>query len=185
MKSLACLVTLLLFLVLAPSVVTGLQTSEYSTNNLGEHEVWLDPLNSHVFSFECQAGDVLRGSFEITLDGGYYPGDQRKYDLWLGWGEGIDFYIFNNIDFDAWTNETSSIAFFSRSDVTELDWMVTLPSTGDWYIVYRNDSPVYGKEVKGAITLENPVFTVLYMLLLLGIVTALIVVPLVYRRKVK
>jgi hypothetical protein len=185
MKSLAYVVTLLLFLVLAPSVVAGLQTSDSSTNNLGEHEVWLDPLAFHAFAFDCQAGDVLRGSFEITLDGGYYPGDQRKYDLWLGWGEGIDFYIFNNTVFNAWTNVTSSTAFFSRSDVTELVWTVTLPSTGDWYVTYRNDSPVYGKEVKGTVIHENPVSTVLYILLLLGIISAPIIIAIVYRRNVK
>lgn len=127
----------------------------------------------------------MRGSFEITLDGGYYPGDQRKYDLWLGWGEGVDFYIFNNTDFDAWTNETSSTAFFSHTDVTELVWAVTLPSSGVWYVVYRNDSPVYGKEVKGAMAHESPLSALIYILLLLGIVSVLVISAAVYRRTVK
>ncbi len=185
MKSLACIVTLLLFLVLAPSVVTALQTSESNASNPGEHDVWLDPLTSHVFTFDCQTGDVLRGSFEITLDGGYYPGDQRKYDLWLGWGEGVDFYVFNDTDFDAWTNGTSSRAFFSRSDVTKLVWTVTLPSAGSWHVVYNNDSPVYGKQIEGAITHESQLSALFYILLLLGIVSVLVISAAFYRRAVK
>lgn len=185
MKSLACVVTLLLFLVLAPSVATALQTSESTTNSPGEHNVWLDPLTYQVFTFDCQTGDVLQGSFEITLDGGYYPGDQRKYDLWLGWGEGVDFYIFNETGFDAWTNGTSSTAFFTRNDVTELVWTVTLPTAGSWHVVYGNDSPVYGKQVNGAMTHESPLSALFYMLLLLGVVSVLAVSTVAYRRREK
>lgn len=185
MKSLACVVTLLLFLVLAPSAVPALQTSESNTNSDGPHDIWLDPLTSHVFSFDCQTGDVLQGSFEITLDGGYYPGDQRKYDLWLGWGEGVDFYVFNDTEFDAWMNGISSTAFYSRNDVTELVWTATLPTAGGWHVVYSNDSPVYGKQVKGAMTHESPLSALSYILLLLGITSVVIIGTMVYRRKAK
>lgn len=120
-------------------------------NNQATHEIQIQTLSSIAYNVECIEGDLLYGEFEVTSDGDLYPGDQRKYDLWLGWGNGVDFYIFNEDNYNDWYEGEEAVPAFEKEDVTSLSWSVTVDRSGLWYIIYFNDSPTYIKTVEGSI----------------------------------
>lgn len=122
---------------------------------LGEYDFWLGPLSSKVYSFYCESNDTLAGEFVVTIDGDFFEGDQKKYDLWVGWGDGIDIYIFDDDNYESWIEGESRSSLYSEIDVTTLSWIVTIPSSGNWYVIIDNDSSVYGKRVEGSIIHQN------------------------------
>jgi hypothetical protein len=148
------------------------------TNTLANEflDFWLDPLSSETYVFQCLEGDCLRGDIVITLDGEYYEGDQQKYDLWVGWGLGIDLYIMNRSSYDYWTSDGEAISFYAKNDVTSLSLDVTIPNSGTWYVIIENDSSVYGKQIEGSIIHESQSKSTNLVFGLVGIVSILVVV---------
>jgi hypothetical protein len=104
-----------------------------------------------VYSFECEAGDILEGRFTVTIDGDHFIYDQKKYDLWVGWGDGVDLYIFDDQSYQDWSEGLSAVPLFAKTDLTEFSWRIDIPEAGQWYVVYDNDSSIYGKQVEGNI----------------------------------
>jgi len=159
---------LLLMIAAAP---TGAEArGEYASNcrPVATYNFWLSPLTSHVFSFDCLKGDMLAGSFTVTVDGDHFIGDQKKYDLWVGWGDGVDLYIFDNQSYDAWLEGLSPASLYSKKDLTELSWKISIPHDGDWYVVYDNDSSIYGKQIEGTINHISQNSILMFGLLILG-----------------
>ncbi len=147
--------------------------------------IWLDPLSYKTYRYHCEKGDILSGNIEVTLDGDYYIGDQQKYDLWVGWGDGIDFYIVNETSFDSTDVIAKSNPEYNRNDVTTLTWSLTIPSSGDWTIILDNDSSVYGKQIHGSITHQSPnqIFSIAVLLLGIGLVSVVSVLSIVKKRR--
>ena len=179
-------ITFILLLVITPVPIGEAATGEHPSNHSPQatHSFWLSPLTSQVYSFECAIGDALEGSFTVTTDGDHFIYDQKKYDLWVGWGDGVDLYIFDNQSFEAWAQGLSATPLYSEKDLTELSWRISIPREGYWYVVYDNDSSIYGKQVEGTITQLNQNSTVILGLIILslGAVVSLIFVSL-YRKR--
>ncbi|MHA2425854.1 MAG: hypothetical protein ACXAEF_13770 [Candidatus Thorarchaeota archaeon] len=142
-------------------------------------DFWISPLTSETFVFSCFAGDTLEGEIVITLDGDHYSGDMQKYDLWVGWGSGVDFYIMNQTSYSYWLNNDEVPSYFEKQDVTTLSWSVTIPSDGECYIIYDNDSSVYGKQVEGSITHESQSMNHITTITLLSAVSLISIILLV------
>jgi hypothetical protein len=151
---------------------------------LESHEIQLQSLSSKVFKMDCIGGDILYGEFVVTSDGDLYQGDQRKYDLWVGWGHGVDFYIFNQKNYEWWLEGESIIPYFERTDVNELSWSIGVNQSGLWYIVYVNDSPSYMKTVEGSIYHSSNVDYFL-LGLFLGAVGIMVIILIIWHLKVK
>ncbi|MHA2379466.1 MAG: hypothetical protein ACXADS_09310 [Candidatus Thorarchaeota archaeon] len=147
---LASLVLVVFFSLPTQVIAAGIE--EQSLEPKVTHDFWLGPLSSQVYSFECLEGDSLDGSFTVTIDGDHFIGDQKKYDLWVGWGDGVDLYILDNQSHEYWLQGMDIIPLFSKNDVTDLSWSVHIPSSGSWFVLYDNDSPIYGKKLEGRIT---------------------------------
>jgi hypothetical protein len=164
----------ILLILVTPMPIGAVATEGHATSlmPLAEHSFWLYPLTSQVYLYECVIGDILEGSFTVATDGELFMGDQKEYDLWLGWGDGVDLYIFDNQTYEDWLQGMSTDPLYSQMDVTELSWRSSIPDSGFWYVVYDNDSSIYGKQIKGTINHLPQNLTVI--LVLIAVVACLI-----------
>ena len=183
MKRLSAALVVLSVLVYIPTGTTSFSMDTQHMNPLSTHNFWIGPLSSKIYQFHCEAGDTLDGAFTVTLDGDQYRGDQQKYDHWVGWGGGVDFYILDQIEYSSWSEEENFTAAFVMSDVTTLSWSFDISRSGEWYVVYDNDSSVYGKQVEGSIN-HNDIGLVNSFLLLTIVGSTLVLVTMaVYARR--
>ncbi len=153
-----------------------LQTNEISEVDTGSQEFWLFPLSSKTFSVSCQTGDILSGQFTVTIDGDMYYGDQQKYDLWVGWGAGVDFHILNQSNKELYLMGEPFDSFYYVSDATNLSWSIEVPTSGEWYIIYENDSAVYGKQIATSVSQNSrflEILPVIISLLMFGVISSL------------
>ncbi len=164
-------VALTLLVLIAALPISTVATKQHASIHepLATHSFWLSPLTSQVYSFECEKGDALEGSFTVTTDGDHFIGDQKKYDLWPGWGDGVDLYIFDEQNYESWSEGLNAISMLNKTDLTALSWNVGIPSSGSWYVVYDNDSSVYGKQVEGTISHSSQNSIIILGLLVLGV----------------
>ncbi|MFX1260666.1 MAG: hypothetical protein ACFFAZ_01130 [Promethearchaeota archaeon] len=177
-------INVLIILVVLNTLPITVNSTENNNSNplpLAFHKFWLSPLTSEVYSFDCEAGDILEGSFTVTIDGDLFIYDQTKYDLWVGWGAGVDLYIFDEQSYQDWSEGLSAIPLFTEKDLTDFSWRIDIPETGRWYVVYDNDSSVYGKQVEGTISHTSRSSTV--MLGLIAIAAAALVLVLGFALK--
>lgn len=160
-----------LLIAFAAMPITSNSAENHNSNHvpLTTHSFWLAPLSSEIFLFECEEGDTLEGSFTITSDGDHFIGDQKKYDLWPGWGDGVDLYIFDEQNYESWSLGLNAISILNKTDLTALSWSVGISSSGSWYVVYDNDSSVYWKQVEGTISHLSQNSIIIVGLLVLGV----------------
>lgn len=143
------IVFLITFLTIEGAIAEDPQDREIIL--LETHDIHILTLSSEVFIIDCVEGEILSGEFTVTGDGDLYQGDQRKYDLWVGWGHGVDFFVFNYENYIAWEDGEEATPFYEQKDAISLSWSINIDSTGFWYVVYVNDSPNYVKKVEGSI----------------------------------
>ncbi|MHA1907455.1 MAG: hypothetical protein ACW98Y_09195 [Candidatus Thorarchaeota archaeon] len=175
LKLRVCIVVVLLSCMLLPGIAEANEFLDF----------WLDPLSSEAYVFLCLAGDKLEGEIVITLDGDYYSGDMQKYDLWVGWGAGVDFYILNHTSYTQWLEGKSVTPYYAKNDVTSASWSITIPSDGEWYVIYDNDSSVYGKQVEGSITHESQGTNLIIAIVLFSVVSIFGIIFIVTRLRKK
>ena len=147
MRKSTCLFIFILAMILFPVLTIAKQDA--SAGNpiaLGSHELLMDPITWEAFSLQCDEGETLSGSFVVTQDGTLFIGDETRYEYWLL--EGIDFFICNAASYEAWVDGNEADYLFIRENVSELDWSVDIPSSGEWYIVYWNDT-IFMKSLEG------------------------------------
>ncbi|MFX1416944.1 MAG: hypothetical protein ACFFC0_09025, partial [Promethearchaeota archaeon] len=77
----------------------------------------------------------------------------------------------------------SSVPQFNEMDITEFSWSIRIPYSGYWFVVYDNDSSVYGKQVEGTIAhlYQDPL--AIGLLILCGGAFIFIIGPLLYRKR--
>jgi hypothetical protein len=115
-------------------------------------DISLQSASWKAFDISCVVGDVLSGFFKIIVDGDLFPGDQTKYDNWLLGG--IDFLILDEENFNSWNQGHEVIPSYERKNVVELSWSFSVPSDGEWYVIYINNS-IYMKQVEMSIDHSN------------------------------
>lgn len=144
--------TVLVVLVLSMFIVTGADAREreltLSSQALATHDVVVDAVSWRSFPITCAAGDTLSGEFTLISEGTLFPGDQTVYDNWLLGG--IDFLIFDESNYNLWTEDMSATPLFELQTLVKLSWSVEIPYEGVWYVVYFNDS-VFIKQIEGSI----------------------------------
>jgi hypothetical protein len=180
------LINVLILLVVLTTLPITVNSAENDNSNplpLASHKFWLSPLTSEAYSFDCEAGDILEGSFTVTIDGDLFIYDQTKYDLWVGWGAGVDLYIFDEQSYQDWSEGLSSIPLFTEKDLTEFSWRIDIPEAGHWYVVYDNDSSIYGKQVEGTISHIAQSSTIVLGLIVIAAAAFVVLLGLVLRRR--
>ena len=138
---------------------------------LGSHELLMNPITWKAFSIHCDEGETLSGSFVVTQDGALYIGDDTRYEYWLL--EGIDFFICDATNYESWEDGDEADPLFIRENVSELNWSVHIPSTGEWYIVYWNDS-IFMKTLEGNFFQDRDISTPIVAAMLVAGVIGLI-----------
>lgn len=142
------LVVFTLSMIVVPIVSCGEKVHNHDYRVLGNHEVVIDSLSWTAFSVNCQIGERISGSFQVRCDGSLYPGDEQKYDDWVP--ENIQFYILNEVNYLLFTESQDFNASYYREDISKLDWSFQIPASGNWYILYYNNS-IYMMTVIGVI----------------------------------
>ncbi len=120
-----------------------------SGHALSADDLVLNPISSIVYGIVCADGDTLNGEFRIVSDGDRFPGDQTKYDNWLLGG--IDFLILDELNYGLWNQLEPITSHYERSDVAQLKWQFSVPSSGTWYLIYINNT-IYMKQIESSIT---------------------------------
>ena len=165
-KEFSCLIIILCLFHLTQDAAADYFRNESITSH-ESHEIQIQTLSSKVYYVECYEGDVLYGEFVVTSDGDLYPGDERKYDLWLGWGNGVDFFVFDQDNYDNWLLGEDAVSGFEKTDVISLSWSITIEESGLWHIIYFNDSPTYIKTVRGSFQHSSSIDQLLVFLMLI------------------
>jgi hypothetical protein len=183
-RTISPIIITLLITILFQSIFTdGYQNGGITF--LENHDINIQTLSSKVFTVDCIEDDILYGEFVVTSDGDLYPGDQRKYDLWVGWGNGVDFFIFNQANYDTWVLGEEAVSKFEKKDTISLTWSVTVDEAGIWYVVYVNDSPTYIKTVEGSIQHSSAIDYLLISIEILGGVFVFTILIFLLRYKTK
>jgi len=176
-KSNCTFIFVLAILILPLPTMAKQDVSALNPIALGSHELLMDPITWKAFSIQCDEGETLSGSFVVTQDGSLFIGDDTRYEFWLL--EGIDFFICNAVNYESWVDGDEADPLFMRESVSELNWSVNIPSTGEWYIVYWNDT-IFMKSLEGNFFRDSDISTpiiatiivagALGLILLLGII---------------
>jgi len=138
---------------------------------LSTDDLVLNRISSTVYDVVCTQGDTLTGEFRIVSDGDRFPGDQTKYDNWLLGG--IDFLILDELNYGFWKQLEPISPHYERSNVVQLKWQFSVPSSGTWYLIYINNT-IYMKQIESSITHRGATDLSLPMVLgLLGLLVVL------------
>lgn len=174
MKRRIVLFVLVFTLVLGTGVDAGSHESKTWMQPLISHSILIEGFSWRAYDIECQEGDTISGSFEVTCDGSLYIGDEQKYDDWSL--EGIQFYIFDEGNYSLFVEDNAFKASFVRNDVLSLTWTFEVPSDGIWYIVYDNIT-IYLMNIDGSI--NYPHISDALVVIVLGIFGGLVSLGLV------
>ena len=142
------IVSLLLLLCLGTCVRAEEHDEASSSTPLATHDIVIYAHSWTSFSIVCAAGDILSGEFKLLNEGELFPGDQTEYDNWLLGG--IDFLLMDEANFSLWKDKSTATPILERHTLVELSWSIEIPYSGEWHIIYLNDS-IFMKELKGSI----------------------------------
>ena len=140
-------------------------------------------INAHSwesFSIYCSKGNTLSGEFRIEKNSELFPGDQTEYDNWLL--SGIDFFVIDEENYSLWVEGSSACPLLARLGIEELTWSVKIPYSGDWYVVYSNDS-IFMKEIEGSIVRTGIYDQFIPLLVLLGLAIFLSLTLILWKKK--
>jgi hypothetical protein len=74
-------------------------------------------------------------------------------------GNDIDFFIADGENYDLWADGQSSSAYHIMSNVGSVSVSFSVPSSGEWRVVFKNDNWLYRKHIEGTITVYVPTTT--------------------------
>ena len=143
---------LILLSLLVTSVDTWSNDVTIDKEPLDSQDILIDGISWIAYDIDCQEGDTLSGSFEVTCDGSLYIGDEQKYDDWSV--EGIQLYILDEDNYSLFMEGDSFETHYERNDVINLSWIFNIPGDGKWYIIYYNDS-IYMMNIDGTLNLTR------------------------------
>ncbi|MHA1962235.1 MAG: hypothetical protein ACW99U_18685 [Candidatus Thorarchaeota archaeon] len=176
---------ILVMMMVVPIGAVGEVTNGSHIGPRSSHDFWLGPLTHQTYTFHCQEGDTLSGSFTVTTDGDHFIYDQKKYDLWPGWGDGIDLYLLDEGNSSLWMNGEDFTALYAMNDLTTFSWSIVVARAGTLTVVYDNDSSVYGKQVEGSIVHFSREQNTNNTIMLVGFASLLFAILILVRRTLR
>jgi len=98
-------------------------------------DFWVDTNNSYRYYWsDLPTGYTININVEVTS------------------GSDIDFYILDEENYDLWDDGQSSDAERGQSNVGSVSISFTVPSSGEWNLLFINDNWLYRKHIEGTIT---------------------------------
>ncbi|MGY5873936.1 MAG: hypothetical protein RTV72_16940 [Candidatus Thorarchaeota archaeon] len=133
-------IILLLALVFFLPVITNAAAPQQE--DLHPHatvDVWVDALGSYNYYWN-------------DLDEGY----TIRVDIDVTYGSDIDFYIVDEENYDDWVDGYDANADVLRENVGSVSLTFTVPSSGEWHLLFINDNWLFRKHLEGTITVAAP-----------------------------
>jgi hypothetical protein len=159
---------LVLTLILIAGVDAWSHESGIWEHPLSSHDIILEGLSWIAYDIECQKGDEISGSFDVTCDGSLYIGDEQKYDDWSL--EGIQFLILDESNYSLFIESEAFETAFITNDVVSLSWTFEVPRDGTWFIIYDNNT-IYLMNIVGSFGLvgESSILMIIVLFVLGGL----------------
>ncbi|MHA1588658.1 MAG: hypothetical protein ACTSV9_07790 [Candidatus Thorarchaeota archaeon] len=130
----------LLIIVMAPALVqAATPAQENSILPLADLDIWVDQLSVYYLNWtQLDAGNVIYVDFEVTS------------------GAGITFFICDAENYDLWINELSATAYMVQNGVGIYSTSFSVPSDGEWRIVFVNYDSLVRKHIEGTVEIQYP-----------------------------
>lgn len=134
------IICVLLVIVMAPALVqAAAPAQENDIRPLDDLDIWVDQLSWYNYYWTyLYEDDEIHVSFEVTF------------------GMDIDFFICDGENYDLWIDGQSSIAYRIADNVGSYSTIFTVPSDGEWHIVFSNDDRLFRKHIEGTIKIQYP-----------------------------
>jgi hypothetical protein len=145
------LLLLVIFIQVAPPVmeIANASSTREPDSVFG---IMLEPITWWSQRVDLQKGLLIQGEFSASTDGSLYPGDEQKYDNWAPIR--IEFFILSEENYLLFIENEAVSANFIIEDASAGSWQFEIPSTGTWYLVYRNPT-IYMVSVQGRFAIVN------------------------------
>ena len=130
----------LLVSVMVPALVqAAAPTEENDMRPLADIDVWVEQLGSYAFYWtQLDEDDVIYVDFEVT------------------YGSDIDFFICDRENYDLWNDGQSATAHRINENVGSYSTSFSVPSDGEWLIVFSNDNWLVRKHIEGTYEIQYP-----------------------------
>ncbi|MHA1930062.1 MAG: hypothetical protein ACTSV2_15930 [Candidatus Thorarchaeota archaeon] len=136
------LVFLVILGFLLPVVTTAAAPQPAESHPNATVDFWVDTNNSYRYYWNnVPEGYTIYIDVEVTS------------------GSDIDFYILDEENYDLWDDGQSSDAARGQSNVGSVSISFTVPSSGEWNLLFLNDNWLYRKHIEGTITAIAPTTT--------------------------
>ena len=130
----------LLIIVIAPALVQAAAPAhENDIRPLADLDIWIDQLSVYYYNWtQLDQGDVIYVYFEVTS------------------GSDIAFFICDAENYDLWIDEQNATAYEVQNSVGSYSTSFSVPSDGEWRIVFINYNSLVRKHIEGTIEIRDP-----------------------------
>lgn len=129
-------ILVLLSILLLPLNAAALTQIDYNFST-SDHDIWVEPLGSYAIYLDCEEGDYVSGEFEVVS------------------GSDIDFFLFDEENYNKFIAREDSEAIRISHNVGSLTWSVYIVEDGRYYATYRNDNLFTRKHIEGSIEINS------------------------------
>jgi len=130
----------LLIIVMAHALVQAAASAqENDIRHLADLDIWVDHLSVYCYNWtQLDEGDVIYVDFEVTS------------------GSDIAFFICDAENYDLWIEEQNATAYRIQNSVGSYSTSFSVPSDGEWRIVFINYSSLVRKHIEGTVEIRDP-----------------------------
>ncbi len=134
------IVGVLLIIVIVPALVkAAAPAQENDILPLADLDIWVDQLSVYCYNWtQLDVGDVIYVDFEVTS------------------GAEITFFICDAENYDLWINEQNATAYRIQNGVGIYSTSFSVPSDGEWRIVFVNYDSLVRKHIEGTVEIQYP-----------------------------
>ncbi len=134
------IIGVLLIIVMAPALAqAAAPAQENNILPLADLDIWVDQLSVYYYNWtQLDQGDVIYVDFEVTS------------------GSDITFFICDAENYDLWINEQNATAYEVQNSVGSYSTSFSVPSDGEWRIVFINYSSIVRKHIEGTVEIRDP-----------------------------
>ena len=130
----------LLIIVIAPALVQAAAPAhENDIRPLADLDIWIDQLSVYYYNWtQLDQGDVIYVYFEVTS------------------GSDIAFFICDAENYDLWIDEQNATAYEVQNSVGSYSTSFSVPSDGEWRVVFINYNLLVRKHIEGTVEIQYP-----------------------------